>query len=133
MVSNYHFMPQEYRWKANKVRSNFIIAAENDFATFCEKVTISTPERWMCIDGKQPANLQMIRFDSMNNDLNRYSEKFNFDMPLLGHLNPSKRAYYGEYMCVRAERAIAEKLLYWFEEGYYERESFGENAERKTA
>lgn len=133
MVSNYHFMRQEYRWKANKVRANFIIAAENDFASFCEKVSVSSPRNWMCIDGQQPENLQIIQFEKMNDDLNHYSEKFGFDMPVLGHLNASKRAHYSEYMCERAERAIAEKLSYWFDEGYYERESFGESAQRKTA
>lgn len=131
MVSNYHFMRQTFA--ANRERPNFIIANENDFVNYCEKVGVSSPSNWMTIDGKQPDNLQIIRFEQMNDDLNRYSEKFGFDMPTLGHLNASKRAHYSEYMCERAEQAIAEKFSYWFDEGLYQRESFGKQAQLKSA
>lgn len=131
MVSNYHFMRQTY--PANKERNNFIIAHENSFVDFCEKVGVSSPSNWMTLDGVQPDNLQIIRFEQMNDDLNRFSEKFGFDMPVLGHLNASKRAHYSEYMCERTEKAIAEKFSYWFDKGYYQRESFGESTQKKSA
>jgi hypothetical protein len=131
MVSNYHFMRQTY--EANSQRPNFVIAHENDFVNFCEKVGVSTPMNWMALDGKQPDNLQIIRFEQMNDDLNMYAEKFGFDMPVLGHLNASKRAHYSEYLCDRSEKAIAEKFSYWFDEGYYEREFFNDASRLKTA
>lgn len=131
MVSNYHFMKETF--KANSDRPNFIIANENDFVDYCEMVGVTSPRNWMTVDGKQPDNLQIIRFEHMQADLARYSEKFGFVMPELGHLNASSRAHYSEYMCERSERAIAEKFSYWFDEGYYEREMFGETGRLKTA
>ena len=131
MVSNYHFMRQTYN--ENQERPNFIIAHENNFVDFCEKVGVSSPKNWMTIDGKQPDNLQIVRFEQMNDDLNGFSEKFGFDMPVLGHLNASKRAHYSEYMCERTEAAVAEKLGYWFDEGYYQREQFDKVAQLKSA
>jgi len=131
MVSNYHFMRQTYH--QNTEKANFVIAHENNFVDFCEKVGVSSPRNWMAIDGKQPDNLQIIRFEQMNDDLNHYAEKFGFDMPVLGHLNASKRAHYSEYMCERTENAISEKFAYWFDEGYYQRESFPGESKLKTA
>lgn len=131
MVSNYHFMRQTY--KANMDRPNFIIANENCFVDYCEKVGVSSPSNWMALDGKQPDNLQIIRFENLSEDLKRYSQQFGFDMPTLDHLNASKRKPYSEYMCERSEIAIAEKFSYWFDEGYYQRESFGEHSQLKTA
>ncbi len=124
MVSNYHFMRKEFRWKANKTRSNFIIANDNNFADFCEKVTISSPRAWMEIDGAQPDNLQIIRFERLNDDMLAYAEKFGYATPTIDHLNASTRAHYSEYVCERSEAIIAEKFDYFFEKGYYERQSF---------
>ena len=131
MVSNYHFMRQTY--EANSQRPNFVIAHENDFVNFCEKVGVSSPMNWMALGGVQPDNLQIIRFEQMNDDLNMYAKKFGFDMPVLGHLNASKRAHYSEYLCDRSEKAIAEKFSYWFDEGYYERECFDSASRLKSA
>jgi len=133
MVSNYHFMRKEFRWKANKARENFIIAAENDFVDFCEKVTVSSPSGWMELDGEQPANLQIIRFEHLNDDLMMYAERFGYATPTLDHLNASSRAHYSEYVCERSEEAIAEKFEYFFDKGYYERESFPRLPMRATA
>jgi len=131
MVSNYHFMRETY--KGNKHRPNFVIAHENSFVDFCEKVGVTCPSKWMTIDGNQPDNLQIIKFEQMNDDLNMYSKKFGFDMPVLGHLNASKRAHYSEYMCERTEKAISTSFAYWFDQGYYKRESFGTESQLKSA
>lgn len=122
MVSNYHFMRQTY--KHNTHRPNFVVAHENNFTDFCEKVGAATPAKWMELDGEQPANLEIIRFESMADDLNRLAEKYAFDAPPLAHLNASKRAHYSEYMNPRAEAAVFKKFRYWFDLGYYPRESF---------
>ena len=132
MVSNYHFMRKEYRWKANRERPNFVIAHENGFADFCEKVSVSSPRGWMELDGAQPENLQIIRFETLNADMLAYAEKFGYAAPTIDHLNASTRAHYGEYVCERSERAIAEKLAYFFEQGYYERERFPAKPARPT-
>lgn len=131
MVSNYHFMRQTY--DRNKERVNFQIAMENDFVNFCEKVGVTSPSKWMTLDGREPENLQIIRFEQMNDDLRHYSDKFGFPMPELDHLNASKRAHYSEYMCERSEVAIAEKFEYWFDKKYYERQVFAGAAAIKTA
>ncbi len=125
MVSNYHFMRQTY--KENNDRPNFVIAHENNFVDYCEKVGVSTPRNWMTLNGEQPENLQIICFENLADDLSRYADQFGFNMPQLSHLNASARAHYSEYMCERAEKAIAEKFAYWFDKGYYQRESFGGN------
>ncbi|MEE9322807.1 MAG: sulfotransferase domain-containing protein [Granulosicoccus sp.] len=131
MVSNYHFMRQTY--KNNMEKKNFIIAHENNFVDFCEKVGVSSPRNWMELDGAQPENLQIIRFEQMNDDLVYFAEKFDFPIPQLDHLNASKRGHYSEYLCERTELAIHKKFTYYFEQGYYNRESFPAAAQRKSA
>ena len=133
MVSNYHFMRRAYRWKSNQSRPNFITAAENEFTDFCDKVSTSCPSRWMTLDGEQPHNLQIIRFEQLDHDMMAYAEKFGYAKPALDHLNASKRAHYSEYMCARSEVAIAEKFDYFFKQGYYERETFPEVPLRMSA
>ena len=131
MVSNYHFMREKY--EANKDRVNFVIAMENDFVNYCEKVGVTTPRNWMTINGVEPPNLQIIRFEHMNDDLRHYAQQFGFQMPDLDHLNASKRAHYSEYMCERAERAIADRFEYWFSKGYYKRETYTATPQLKAA
>lgn len=131
MVSNYHFMRKTYH--ENKQRTNFIIAHENNFVDYCEMVGVSSPRNWMTLNGDQPQNLQIIRFEHLRDDLNHYSKTFGFTMPELDHLNASERSHYSQYMCERAEKAIAEKFVYWFDEGYYHRESFPHSIHRKSA
>jgi len=133
MVSNYHFMRERFETKANRERPNFIVAAENDFTDFCEKVSVSSPRNWMTLDGEQPENLQIIRFERLNDDLMAYAEKFGYAKPTLDHLNASSRAHYSEYLCARSEEAIAKKFDYFFEQRYYERERFAAEPLRKTA
>lgn len=133
MVSNYHFMRKEFRWKANKTRANFIIANDNSFVEFCEKVEVSSPRGWMELDGEQPDNLQIIRFEQLNDDMLAYARKFAYATPQIDHLNASSRAHYSEYMCERSEAAIAEKFGYYFDKQYYERESFPAMPARVTA
>ena len=131
MVSNYHFMRETF--EANGDRPNFVIAHENKFVDYCEKVGVSSPSNWMTLNGKMPDNLQIVRFEKMSDDLNSYSKKFGFKLPVLGHLNASKRDHYSEYMCARSEKAIADKFSYWFNEGFYQRESFRDENKRKAA
>lgn len=131
MVSNYHFMRETY--KNNKDKENFIVAHNSDFDTFCEEVGMASPRNWMELDGKQPANLQVIRFESLNDDLIATAEKFGYAAPEIDHLNSSKRGHYSEYVTARSEKAIYDKFEYFFEQGYYERETFGEAPELKVA
>ncbi|MBX2882270.1 MAG: sulfotransferase domain-containing protein [Granulosicoccus sp.] len=131
MVSNYHFMRETY--KNNKDKANFIVAHNNDFDTFCEEVGVSSPRNWMELDGKQPANLQVIRFESLNADLIANAEKYGYAAPEIDHLNSSKRGHYSEYMTSRSEKAIYEKFEYFFAQGYYERELFGDESVLQVA
>lgn len=131
MVSNYHFMRETY--KNNRDKENFIIAHTNDFDSFCEKVGVSCPSKWMELDGAQPDNLHVIRFETLNADLISSAEQYGFRTPEIDHLNSSKRGHYSDYISARSEKAIFEKLGYFFEQGYYERQEFPEVAIVKSA
>lgn len=131
MVSNYHFMRQTFA--NNRERPNFIIAHENDFTSYCEKVGVASPKNWMTLDGEQPENLQIIRFEHMADDLTRFATQYGFAQPQLDHLNASKRAHYSEYLSARSEAAIAERFGYWFDAGYYTREQFPDVPLRQAA
>lgn len=131
MVSNYHFMRETY--KNNKDKENFICAHNNDFDTFCEQVGMSSPKNWMELDGQQPENLEVIRFETLNDDLIATAKKYGYAAPQIDHLNSSKRGHYSEYMTARSEQAVFDKFEYFFEQGYYQRESFPAEARKKVA
>lgn len=131
MVSNYHFMRETY--KNNKDKANFIVAHNSDFDTFCEEVGMTSPRMWMELDGVQPDNLEVIRFETLNADLIANAEKYGYAAPEIDHLNSSKRGHYSEYVTPRSEKAIYEKFEYLFEKGYYERESFSQTPAMKVA
>lgn len=131
MVSNYCFMRETF--EHNRTRPNFIIAHENDFLGYCEKIGVASPARWMTLDRQTPANLRVIRFESMQADVERYAREFGFESPPLDHLNRSTRGHYRDYVCARAARAIEQRLAYYFDAGYYERETFDEVPARSVA
>jgi hypothetical protein len=131
MVSNYHFMRETF--KNNQEKDNFRLAYESDFETYCEEVGMATPKNWMELDGKQPDNLEVLRFETLNDDLVNTARKFGYKLPELDHLNASRRGHYSEYMTARSEQAIYEKFSYFFEQGYYQREQFDDVPTRKTA
>jgi hypothetical protein len=124
MVSNYFYMRQNFHG-ANVKRPNFIIANENNFEDYVEKVGIASPRNWMTVEGKRPEQLRVIKFENMASELEKVSQDFNFPYVRLPHLNSAERGHYSEYMSPRIEECIYEKLKYVFDEGYYKRESFG--------
>ena len=126
MVSTYFFMRETFA--NNREKANFVIAHENDFVDYCEMVSVTSPARWMTLNGRQPQNLQIIRFEHLQADLAYYAGKFGFVAPGLDHLNASRRGHYSEYLCERSERQIHRKFAYWFDQGYYEREVFSARA-----
>jgi len=131
MVSNYHFMRETY--KNNKDKVNFIVAHNSDFDTFCEEVGMSSPRNWMEIEHAQPANLDIIRFETLNDDLIAKAKKYGYAAPGIDHLNSSRRGHYSQYISARSEQAIYEKFDYFFEKGYYDRESFGAGPDLKVS
>ena len=122
MVSNYHFMRKTY--KNNKTKENFKIANDNDFTSYCEKVGMSSPAGWMELDGAQPKNLFIIRFERLDSDLKAGAEKYGFNHQELAKLNSSKHEHYSSYMSQSSEEAIYLKFKYIFDKEYYEREEF---------
>lgn len=127
MVSNYHFMRKTF--KNNKDKDNFRMACEKDFPTYCRDVGMSCPSNWMMVDGLVPENLEVIRFEQLNSDLERLSKKHSFSHNPLAKLNGSSHGHYASYMNGMAEKAVFKKFEYIFEHGFYQRESFPENPE----
>ena len=122
MVSNYFFMRKTY--KHNKHRINFQIAKENNFEDYTLKVGFAPLETWMTINGKQPENLRIIRFENLQEDLDNFAKEFTLKPVKLPHINPSSHDHYSKYLTKISEAAIYRKLKYLFDEGFYERHYF---------
>lgn len=122
MVSNYHFMRKTY--KNNRDKDNFRMACELDFSSYCCEVGMSSPANWMVVDGLEPENLEVIRFEELEADLERYASKYSFTHTPLSRLNVSSHKHYSSYMSKRAEEAVFKKFEYIFNNGFYSREVF---------
>ena len=122
-VSTYHFMRETYR--NNVDIPDFVRANEQSFEEFwCGKQGKARPQQWLTLEGNIPANLRVIRFECLREDVRSIAAEFGFREAEIPHLNPSNRGHYREYMTGPVERAIFERFEHFFEHGYYEREVF---------
>jgi len=122
MVSNYFFMIDTYL--NNKDKKNFQIAKGNNFDDYTVKVNFMPVENWMTLNGQQPKNLRIIRFENLQEDFNKLSGEFNFQAIQLPHINQSSHEHYTKYLTKTSEAAIYEKFKYLFDLGFYSRHSF---------
>ncbi len=119
MVSNYHFMRENYKYHRDRV--NFKLAHECDFDEFCESVTLGDQKNWMELNGVVPDNLRIIRFENIERDLKDVATEFGFQIKEIPHLNSSTHSVWHSYITPRSEKKIFERFNYFFANGYYER------------
>jgi len=119
MVSNYFFMRESY---ARNRLDRFAIAVENSFEDFCIKTAMASPRDWMVLDDREPANLHILRFETLTRDLEALSQAFGCRPSEVPHLNKSNREHYRSYLTPICERRIYEQYQYLFDRGFYERE-----------
>ncbi len=123
MVSNYFFMRDSYL--TNQEKKNFQIANENNFEDFAVKVNFAPIETWMTINGRQPENLRIFRFESLQDDFDAFASEFQLKSIPLPHINQSAHGHYSTYLTEKSEAAIYNKFKYLFDNGFYSRHLFG--------
>lgn len=123
MVSTYFYMREHFSGE-NLKRRNFQIANACDFKTFCSEVGVASPKNWVTLNGEVPKNLEVIRFEKLEDEILRIGEKYNFSEGELPFLNPSSRGNYRDYYDRETGDLVYGKLKYLFDLGCYEREQF---------
>ncbi len=122
-VSTYFFLRRTYAENGGSER--FRLASRLSFSEFwCNDISTAPPERWLTLGGEVLPNQYFIRFESLRQDLDFLSKKFEFKDATLPHLNRTSHAHYSEYMTKESEEAVYTRFRYLFDAGYYERESF---------
>ncbi len=119
MVSTYHFMRKAYRTDPDNPKNRF--AMERDFPTFCRRIPMTDVGQWMSIDGVEPANLELLRFERLSDDFDRIVQQYGFRPTSLPWHNKSKHTSFEDYMTPALKEATYEKLPYLFDKGYYDR------------
>jgi len=119
LVSNYHFMRQNY--ETNRGKDNFEIAHRSDFEAYAAEVRFAPIDRWFVLGDRIPANLRLIRYESLQQEFAAAMVDLGYEPPALERVNPSDHEHFLEYMTPRSEQSIYEKFKYLFDNGYYER------------
>jgi hypothetical protein len=103
------------------------LALSGDFAAFAERAAYHGQlpgriEDWFEIDGAMPANLKVLRFETLEAELSGALLPFCGRVSPLPRLNASQHAPYRNYLTPEIEEAIYEKYRWPFDRGYYSRE-----------
>src|SRR5580704_3065373 len=123
-VSYYHYKRLGHPWDAGRAQR---LAMAGDFVQFALKAPFygrlpAGIEDWYEIDGKIPANLKIVRFESLESDLTRLLAEV---YPIKRHLekvNTTTHEAYREYLSYDSEEAIYRKYRWLFDKGFYQRE-----------
>ncbi len=133
-VSRFHFFRRGHlgiRGFAHEYAEE--LAQSGDFAAFAERAAYHGQlpgriEDWFEIAGRIPANLRVVRFESLEADLARALAPFCGIVSPLPRLNASAHAPYKNYLTPDIEMAIYNKYRWPFDRGYYAREEFSRSA-----
>ena len=102
------------------------IVAGGDFELFAEEAPYygflpSNIERYYSIDGETPPNMRLIRFENLNDEVERLIEPHSYGRAQMGHRNKSERnSDFRTYFTPRSEQAIYAKYRFLFD--FYDRE-----------
>ena len=102
------------------------LACQGDFEEFAEKAAYygrnpAVMERYYTLDGKQPGNMRIVRFEHLAAEIGCLVEPYSLKRFQMEHHNRTRqRENYRAYLTPRAEQAIYVKYRYLFE--FYERE-----------
>lgn len=127
MVSNYFFMRKTYA--RNTERPNFQLAMENDFESYCEKIPMQPPRVWMELDGAEPPNLSLIRYEHLQSDFDAAAKRFGFPTVRMPHLNSSDHDTFERYLSPKSEERIYSIFSDMFDRGLYERVDLGSSSD----
>ena len=127
-VSRFHFFRRGHlgiRGFAHEYAEE--LAQSGDFTAFAERAAYhghlpGRIEDWFEIDGRIPANLRILRFETLQADLARELAPFCRMVSPLPWLNASAHAPYRDYLTPRIESAIYQKYRWPFDRGFYSRE-----------
>lgn len=103
------------------------IAMGGDFASFAKTAAYhgrlpGRIEEWFEIEGRTPANVRILRFETIESDLRQVLEPFCPVASPLPRLNASNHAPYKRYLTNEIEHAIYLKYRWLFDCGFYARE-----------
>jgi hypothetical protein len=129
-VSYYHYKRLGHPWDKGKAQD---LALAGDFAEFARKAPYNgrNPARiedWYEIDGKQPANLQILRFENLETELNDLVGRMHPVARKLEKKNFTKHAPFMSYVTSEAERAIFRKYRWIFDNNFYPRATVAADA-----
>jgi hypothetical protein len=127
-VSRFHFFRRGHlgvRGLAHEYAEELALAG--DFAAFAERAAYhgrlpGRIEEWFEIDGRRPANLRILRFETLDADLQGAVAPFCAATHPLPRLNASVHAPYSDFLDARVEEAIYRKYRWPFDRGFYARE-----------
>ena len=108
------------------------LAMAGDFAAFLAEAPFNgysppTIDRYFRIaDGEMPPNMTLLTFESLADDLATHLAPYLHDEaePRLGHLNQSDRGDWREYFDGETEALCYQRHRWFFDQGFYRRESF---------
>ncbi len=129
-VSRYHFLRLGYLGVAGLSQGRAQqIAFAGDFTGFARTAPYlgrlpARIEDWYEIDGKMPQNLRILRFESLEHDLERIVSPLYPIRRKLAKLNVSPHEPYTAYLTAESEEAIYRKYQWLFDRQFYKREQF---------
>ncbi|HEX3663859.1 MAG TPA: sulfotransferase domain-containing protein [Rhizomicrobium sp.] len=129
-VSRFHFFQRGHLGVpglANEYAEE--LAQSGDFTGFAMRAAYHGQlpgriEDWFEIAGRRPANLHILRFETLQSDLAQVLAPYCRIVSPLPRLNASTRAPYKDYLTPAIEEAIYNKYRWLFEQGFYPRERF---------
>lgn len=135
-VSRYHYLRMGWHGVRGLARgAEQKIAMEGDF----EKFALNAPyhgrlaariEEWYEIEGRMPANMRIVRFERLEEDLRQVVGEFYPIKAKLRRLNATRHEPYASYLSLRSEEAIYNKYRWLFDRQFYARETIGSFRER---
>ncbi|MCH7788290.1 MAG: hypothetical protein IH940_02500 [Acidobacteria bacterium] len=125
-VSRYHYLRLDNEWDDNESRR---LALENEFPVYLRQAGFfgSAPprfERYYQLAGRVPANLRILRFESLESDLCRHIAPFVSDRPRENYLeveNATEHSPYWEHYDAEAEELCYQRHRWLFDSGYFAR------------
>jgi hypothetical protein len=123
-VSHYHYERLGHPWDKGLAQD---LAVAGDFRAFAREAPFygrlpARIEDWYEIDGKAPANLRILRFENLKEELYGLVAKF---YPISRELQTKNRTRHGSfrnYLDPESEQAIYRKFQWLFDRGFYNRE-----------
>ena len=129
-VSRFHFFRRGHlgiRGFAHEYAEE--LALSGDFAAFAARAAYhgrlpGRIEDWFEIDGRMPANLRILRFETLQTDLAHAIGPFCRMVSPLPRLNASAHAPYTDFLTPAVEEAIYSKYKWVFDCEFYPRKKF---------